>query len=421
MSKSFSQLSQTRFGHLSPFILAAAIVLAATVGCDMTANPGNNGNDNGNPMDMSSNGASAETTPDDGMSDGGNDSDSQSPTTSPKIELEVIAIATEQDILGQLNIELDQTLNVADIQSKAKRIQKTQADVSLTKSGNTIAVSGSLVGGIKERQVLIGAKFLEVTRMPIAIPIDGLQNESIKAFTTPPPGGLSFLNDDDYIDLPGLNDLDGGVVTDVETTPDLESLRAAFLDSTIKEAILNQLNNDATGMVISGLDVTVFNQQRTTFIHRNEFGDANDLEDDFSIAVIAADPQVATVQSGFVLDVTPTVKGDRMIELQIYPGSRGIVFARSKTEQIGNHEYYIEMPVFQLSTVQASVTVPDGGTVLLGGIKRLSEATNERGVPVLSKVPYINRLFKNTAAIRDEQSLMLMVTPRIIIQDEKEE
>ncbi|MCA9250378.1 MAG: hypothetical protein KDA54_04530, partial [Phycisphaerales bacterium] len=68
-----------------------------------------------------------------------------------------------------------------------------------------------------------------------------------------------------------------------------------------------------------------------------------------------------------------------------------------------------------------SVTVPDGGTVLLGGIKRLSEATNERGVPVLSKVPYINRLFKNTAAIRDEQSLMLMVTPRIIIQDEKEE
>ena len=39
---------------------------------------------------------------------------------------------------------------------------------------------------------------------------------------------------------------------------------------------------------------------------------------------------------------------------------------------------------------------------------------------MLSKMPYINRLFKNVGIGRETQSLMMMVTPRIIIQEEEE-
>ncbi|MDX1945195.1 MAG: hypothetical protein SFU86_07300, partial [Pirellulaceae bacterium] len=81
----------------------------------------------------------------------------------------------------------------------------------------------------------------------------------------------------------------------------------------------------------------------------------------------------------------------------------------------------VQLPTFAFTTVTTTVSVPDGGTVLLGGIKRLREGRNERGVPILSKVPYINRLFKNVGIGRDAQSLMMMVTPRIIIQEEEEE
>lgn len=80
----------------------------------------------------------------------------------------------------------------------------------------------------------------------------------------------------------------------------------------------------------------------------------------------------------------------------------------------------IQLPEFIFTTVTTTVSVPDGGTVLLGGIKRLREGRNEFGVPILSKVPYINRLFKNVGIARTTQSLMLMVTPRIIIQEEEE-
>lgn len=81
----------------------------------------------------------------------------------------------------------------------------------------------------------------------------------------------------------------------------------------------------------------------------------------------------------------------------------------------------VQLPNFAVTSVSTTVSVPDGGTVLMGGIKRLAEGRNERGMPILSKLPYVNRLFKNVAIGRETQTLMMMVTPRIIIQEEEEE
>jgi len=93
--------------------------------------------------------------------------------------------------------------------------------------------------------------------------------------------------------------------------------------------------------------------------------------------------------------------------------SSGATTARSGTT--------VQLPTYAFVTVTTTVSVPDGGTVLLGGIKRLSEGRNEAGVPILNKLPYVNRLFKNVGIGRETQSLMMMVTPRIIIQEEEEE
>jgi type II secretory pathway component GspD/PulD (secretin) len=100
------------------------------------------------------------------------------------------------------------------------------------------------------------------------------------------------------------------------------------------------------------------------------------------------------------------------LETQAKSSAEQEVFSRGTT---------IQLPEFIMTTVTTTVSVPDGGTVLLGGIKRLREGRNEFGVPILSKIPYINRLFKNVGMGRTTDSLMLMVTPRIIIQEEEED
>ncbi|MBI1310543.1 hypothetical protein GC176_04480 [bacterium] len=81
----------------------------------------------------------------------------------------------------------------------------------------------------------------------------------------------------------------------------------------------------------------------------------------------------------------------------------------------------VQQPVIAQISVQTAVSVPDGGTVLLGGVKRLREGRNMAGVPILNKIPYISRLFKNSGVGRETESLMLMVTPRIVIHEEEEE
>ena len=92
--------------------------------------------------------------------------------------------------------------------------------------------------------------------------------------------------------------------------------------------------------------------------------------------------------------------------------------SRKRTRQTSG--ITIQQPVMANFQVNTTVNCPDGGTVLLGGIKRLAEGRVEAGVPMLNKIPYIQRLFSNTAIGRDTQSVMMMVTPRIIIQEEEE-
>ena len=94
--------------------------------------------------------------------------------------------------------------------------------------------------------------------------------------------------------------------------------------------------------------------------------------------------------------------------------------ANSDSSTVTRSGTTVQLPTFSYVQVTTTVSVPDGGTVLLGGVKRLSEGRNEFGVPMLNKIPYLNRLFKNVGIGRETQSLMMMVTPRIIIQEEEE-
>jgi general secretion pathway protein D len=117
-------------------------------------------------------------------------------------------------------------------------------------------------------------------------------------------------------------------------------------------------------------------------------------------------------KTGLSGDANAGVAAKAGVETQAKADREEEVFSRGTT---------IQLPEFIFTTVTTTVSVPDGGTVLLGGIKRLREGRNEFGVPILSKIPYVNRLFKNVGLGRTTDSLMLMVTPRIIIQEEEEE
>jgi len=55
----------------------------------------------------------------------------------------------------------------------------------------------------------------------------------------------------------------------------------------------------------------------------------------------------------------------------------------------------VQLPSFSFSTVNTTVSVPDRGSALVGGINRASSGSTSRGVPIVGKVPGLNRLFNN--------------------------
>ena len=71
--------------------------------------------------------------------------------------------------------------------------------------------------------------------------------------------------------------------------------------------------------------------------------------------------------------------------------------------------------------IRTTVSVPDKGTALLGGQRLVQEFETEVGVPMMSKVPYLNRFFTNRVTDKEERSLLILLRPEIIIQQENED
>ena len=82
---------------------------------------------------------------------------------------------------------------------------------------------------------------------------------------------------------------------------------------------------------------------------------------------------------------------------------------------------FISLPDYNFATLSTTVSIPDGGTVLLGGLKQVGEVETEAGVPILSKIPVLKRAFTNQTSIKDTRTLLILVKTKIIIQKEAEE
>lgn len=135
---------------------------------------------------------------------------------------------------------------------------------------------------------------------------------------------------------------------------------------------------------------------------------------------------ISTITSGVILNITPTISSDRKyVILRILTSTTNVLslpdFTFTAAFQNGEAiPATIQVPEIQTTEVQTRVSVPDKGTLLLGGQKLTDESETESGVPVLGKIPIIGRLFENRSQTRDQKVLLILVTPTILLQEEKE-
>jgi hypothetical protein len=130
--------------------------------------------------------------------------------------------------------------------------------------------------------------------------------------------------------------------------------------------------------------------------------------------LIFPSPQVMSFDCGPVLDFQPVVNDDLTIGLRMTLGSRGIVGISPEAISVGGQPSRIRVYFAESPRVRTTVTVPDGGTVLLGGIQNSGDPSMTEGVPLLNNIPVLNKLFAPSNKSLDTRNLMLMITPRIV-------
>ena len=139
------------------------------------------------------------------------------------------------------------------------------------------------------------------------------------------------------------------------------------------------------------------------------------------------EPEIGTTETGIVMMVAPTLTADKKyvilsINTELSDVNFGGLTATTWGEINGTQvSQSFPLPKTQNTTIQTRVTVPDMGTVLLGGLTLTAERQVDFGVPVLSKIPFLQRLVSNRSDVRDKQILLILVRPTIILRSESEE
>jgi type II secretory pathway component GspD/PulD (secretin) len=81
----------------------------------------------------------------------------------------------------------------------------------------------------------------------------------------------------------------------------------------------------------------------------------------------------------------------------------------------------VMLPTFRTFSYSGAVMVPDGGGIVVGGVKRSAEGQNSAGVPGLGNIPGVGRGFGNRAIGRETGNSALSIHPQVLIMSELEE
>lgn len=204
-----------------------------------------------------------------------------------------------------------------------------------------------------------------------------------------------------------------------------------FLDDIQVDFLIRATQADQRTTTLTAPRVTMFNGQQATVTISQEQAYVASLEPAVAENAVTFAPNVAVVSTGTSLTVRPVISADRRyVTMTLQPSVTVIngfnTYAISQTinpttnlptAQTG----IVQLPTVTVQSVQTTVTVPDGGTLLIGGQMLAGEVQREMGVPILSKIPLINRFFTNRSMVRDESTLLILVKPTIIIPQEFEQ
>lgn len=115
-------------------------------------------------------------------------------------------------------------------------------------------------------------------------------------------------------------------------------------------------------------------------------------------------------KTGVILQIKPTVYSDDRIDLDITQEV-------SEAMPLGDNATANSPSIFNRS-VTTSLSLRDGGSVVLGGLMSSRQTDSDSGIPFVKDVPVLGNLFKSKSRKKNKTELIVLIVPYIIENDE---
>jgi len=120
---------------------------------------------------------------------------------------------------------------------------------------------------------------------------------------------------------------------------------------------------------------------------------------------------------GINLSVTPFITDDNMVEMVVTPEISQLT-DRSQWVPIAgggtNAATSVSAPVINSRSADTVVVVPDGQTVVIGGLMQSTKLDSSEKVPILGDIPLLGFFFRHKVTSDAKTELMIFVTPHIV-------
>jgi len=125
--------------------------------------------------------------------------------------------------------------------------------------------------------------------------------------------------------------------------------------------------------------------------------------------------QLHTVPVGLVMSVTPQISDGGFVSINIRPTiSRITGFAIDPAPRLAGADFDNLIPEIQVREIESLLQVLDGRTVVLGGLMQNEQVSAKDGVPGLSRIPGVGKLFSYTRDNMIKTELVIFLKPTIV-------
>ena len=202
------------------------------------------------------------------------------------------------------------------------------------------------------------------------------------------------------------------------------SLSFSILDDVQLGMLMRAVEKTLDSSVVNAPRLTIYNNQRANLTLVNQISYVRDYDVEVAQTAYIADPVIDVVQDGLTLDVRPTVTHDRKyVELEVQPALATIKRPMKTFESSLSgltSAVVIEMPELSFTRAQTNVRVPDGGYVVIGGMKYVKTEDFRSETPILSDIPILSFFFSRKGRSDEIRDLIVVLHVKILDLTEQE-